>query len=947
MDNRNLQTARARIRKPAMLVTLAGLSIALSALAQPTIAPTDPPDAPAPPAETPAAADLPDSPPSVERLLKAAYLTADELKDLRIFHGAWRESDLDSPARAARAALVRGDYLDPSFDGEGVDPADRAEARLMAGLPVEALTGLEKAGAESVRSYMLRARAAEMLGRFDDAVAAIDFTLNRGEMTTAEDVTCAVRMLAQRIHLRGSGREPGAGGDDAAAALQTGKGPRLTADAQTYHQMIETLGRIRAEGDGGSARLYWPALMAEAELLFARDNATKAQQALSEVLALNPACAEAWALLGRMSVDAFNFDATEKIALRLDALAGNPAPRLGEGEQLEDAPPVAGASIDAAIIRARAANRQVDGARAAEVLDALIRKYPTHPDLLAIRAAAEATRFEFDALAKRLADFDEVAPGSPMALFECGRALAESRQYAASEEKFKAATDRLPAAPEIWADLGLMYVQWGKDELALDALERAYDLDPFNLRADNSLRLVRELGTYARVESEHFIVRFKPGVDEVFARDLLGPMEENHRAVTSAAPGGVDHQPFGGRAKTLIDLMPDHEWFGVRIAGMPAIHTIAASTGPVIAMEAPRTGPRHNGQYDWKRVLRHEYTHTVNLDRTRNRIPHWFTEANAVYMELSPRDYVTCQLMRDVYEADALFDFTEINIAFVRPKKPSDRSQGYAQGHMMYEYIIVRWGNKAPLELMDLYAEGVREEQAFARVLGIDRARFMADFKVWTREQLVAWGMLPPAGTPSIRELLAKRGDEAETEDEELTSELAANLLGEHPAHPDLLEVVLVEALSKAGGRATADLVPLIDRYMAARPVDPKPHRLLASMYMADPDPAEQFKAIPHLEYLDAREQKVAAYATELSRRYSARGEGDDVKRAHGKAERATQLAPYEAPPRELAAAAAIQARAFDSAERHIQALILLEPDRDIHRQRLDALRRLRATEAR
>lgn len=914
------------------------------------------------------AAPLPDVAPSVTRLLQAAYLTDDERKDLRIFHGQWLERDLDTPQRAARAALISGDYVNPAFTILSVDPADRAEARLLSGKPVEAIGILEKAGADTIRSYMLRAQAAEMLGRFDDAVTAIDFALKRGELSSPEDITCGVRMLAQRIRLRGT--------DDKAALA--GGGARLRADPAAYQQMIETLGRVRSDV---GARLYWPALLAEAEILYARDNASKAQEALAQVLSLNPSCAAAWAMLGRMSVDAFNFGVTEQIALTLDALAGNPSIILGDpepGAAFDPAPPRGPASIDAAIIRARAAIRQIDGARAAEVLDERLPLYPTHPQMLAVRAAAEATRFEFDALQQRLAAFDQLYPVSPVALYESGRALAESRQYAASEQMLKAAHQRLPAAPEILAELGLMCVQWGKDDRALEALEKSFALDPFNLRADNTLRLVRDLATYHRVESEHFIVRYKAGLDEVFARDLLGPMEANHAVVTGNGPGGVDHQPFDGTGKTIIDLMPNHAEFGVRIAGMPAIHTIAASTGPVIAMEAPRDGPRHNGTYDWNRVLRHEYTHTVNLDRTKNRIPHWFTEAGAVYLELSPRDYSTCQLMAGAFSADALFDFSEINIAFVRPKKPTDRAQGYAQGHLMYEYIIERWGNKAPLDLMDKYAAGVREEAAFNQVLGVPRDQFMADFKEWTRKQLVAWGMIPPDGVPTIEELLAQAtaakpepaplegepaapaadGDQPDaamvTEEAdnqpaevELTPALAREWLDKHPTHPDLLELVLDDELSKTGGKAVPELLSLIDRYIAARPVDPKPHRLLAAMHLASPDAQAQLAAIPHLEYLDAREQKLTAYATQLARLYFARNNDGDLARAFAKAERATQLAPYEAPPRELAAAIAIKNSNFNTAERHITALTKLEPDRDIHRQRLEALRKMRASEAR
>ena len=63
-------------------------------------------------------------------------------------------------------------------------------------------------------------------------------------------------------------------------------------------------------------------------------------------------------------------------------------------------------------------------------------------------------------------------------------------------------------------------------------------------------------------------------------------------------------------------------------------------------METPREGGgRRVGLYDWLRVVRHEYTHTITLSRTNNRIPHWFTEACAVSQEPGPRDFDTCKML--------------------------------------------------------------------------------------------------------------------------------------------------------------------------------------------------------------------------------------------------------------------------------------------------------------
>ena len=66
-------------------------------------------------------------------------------------------------------------------------------------------------------------------------------------------------------------------------------------------------------------------------------------------------------------------------------------------------------------------------------------------------------------------------------------------------------------------------------------------------------------------------------------------------------------------------------------------------------MEVPREGRKseHLGLFLWPRVLQHEYTHTITLAQTGNRIPHWLTEAAAVSMEQAPRDYDDCMTLAE------------------------------------------------------------------------------------------------------------------------------------------------------------------------------------------------------------------------------------------------------------------------------------------------------------
>jgi len=836
--------------------------------------------------------------PSVQRMLEGALLTDEQKLAARMRHGVWEESDLTTPALRAQAALVRGALDDESLVDEGADLLDRAEAAALRGELDSAIAML--AGEGSVRAIRIRAEALETLGRFDEADAALDplvARLGSREVTSGDELAEGVRALMVRNRLRGPGR---AG--------------QASADFQTLMQL---LGRAKNELD----RLSWKARLVEAEVLWEKDNAPEAQAAVTEVLSLNPRCARAWRLLGDMGVSGFDFDRAESVALRLDALA--------EG------------SADAAVVRARAALRRRDPALAEWVLSRALATYPEHRELLAAQAATAAVRFDTERTEALLAAFDAlnagegVAPedaGSPEALFAVGKALSEARQYAEAADYLERAAARLPTLAAPWIELGLLEMQAGRDLRAKDALQKAGALDPFNVRARNSLALVEEIGTFSELESEHFVVRYKPGIDEVLAGEMLPVLEAIYADV--CGPEMFDHEPS---VPTVIEVMPDHASFAVRITGMTQIHTMAAATGPVIAMEAPRSGPGSKaGPYDWARTVRHEYIHTVTLSRTRNRIPHWFTEAAAVWGEGLPRRAEWWTLLAQAYRTGTLFDMDTISLRFVRPIKPNDRTQAYAQGDWMYEYMVERFGVEAPLALMDLYAEGLSEKVAMERVLKITPERFFEDFKVWAHSELVDVGMMLGEGVPKLGELIP--------DPEAVSREDVAALLVEHPEHPDLLRVAVQLEMNEAGGEPVAAMVPLLERYVEACPVDPMPRRLLARLALegqlggtdGESGAEDLVRAIEHLEFLDAREMRSPAYALALAERYAKLGRMDE---AWAKAKRATMIAPFDAATREQAARIALLKGDLAAAEHELEALAVLEPDRDIHTRRLEAVR--------
>lgn len=875
----------------------AGVAVAVWALVVP-LALAGPPKAEATPAFVQAAEDPLKVPldEAARALIDAEYLKPEERLALKLKHGVFEKADLVDPLSKARAAALVGRWDDPSLSDPAVPAEDRAEAMVWRGEYPGALALVKDAA--SAKGIALRVMINQATGQREHAKADAQalVAMARGvKGKTATDLLWIVRGLTRASRLEASSNA-----DNQAAGFKS---------------LLSMLGSAREQLD--KLDPFIP--LAEAELLWEKDNPAEAGKAMETALSLNPANAAAWSLLGSIKTAQFDFATAEDVVKRLGLV----------GKQLDGN----AATLEGELVRARMRLKQLDAQGAADAADKVLAVMPGQPTALSLRAAAAAALFDFASADSYIEKFATLYPGSGEACAEVGKVLSDQRQYADSERYFRKATAIEPAWAQPAVELGLMLVQAGKDADAREVLRTANLLDPFNVRTENSLKLVTELATYKTIETEHFVIRYKPGTDEVMAREMGPVLEKMYARVTGSGLGGVDYQIPG---KTTIELMPDHHWFSVRITGMPQVHTIAAATGPVIAMESPREGAGHKvGPYDWPRVLQHEFTHTVGLARAKNRLPHWFTEAQAQYLEDAPRDWSTWQLLARIIEKDECFDFEQINIAFVRPEKPSDRQQAYAQGHWMYDFMIEKYGGRAPLELLDRYAKGQREAQAVQEVLGVSREEFLTQFKAWAKAQLVATGMIEPEGMPGLDELMTKAGVKGEP-----TQELVQGWLKEYPEHPDLLQLAVMLSVRDNNGKPTPALAPLLQRAAKARPADPLPHKLLAQMYLSgELESGSADDAIAHLDWLDVREQYSTTYAVALAKRYAEIG---DWANASKKAERATRIAPFDPSARELAASVAIKDKDLDRAERHIRALMALEPEQAVHAKRLEALLKMK-----
>lgn len=461
-------------------------------------------------------------------------------------------------------------------------------------------------------------------------------------------------------------------------------------------------------------RTYWPARLAAADLLRSKFRVEEAVEDYKAAMRVNEHLAAAHVGLGKMALEAWNFEEVER---RIElATEGNPksvpALQLTAGLKLTE-------------------RRYFDAAAAAT---AALEINPFDVTSLGFAAAAAYSLNKMEDVERYRSRAYQVSP-KPAAFHRVlGDALGGLRQYAESQEQYELAIQADPTDPHARTELGLMYMQWGREAEARESLAAAWELDDFDARTHNTLELLDKLAAFATFETEHFTIRYDAELDGILPETIAETLEELHEEVCEDFAWTLTE-------KTIIEFFPTHRMFGVRITGKPWIHTVGACTGRVIAMDSPRQHPQLRGPYDIAAVLRHEFTHTVTLAATGNRIPHWFTEGLAVLQEDTPRSFAWCQLLAETVRRNELFTLASIDWGFIRPRRPNDRQLAYAQSEWMCEWIIERFGYDSLHRLIEAYRERKPQDAALIEVLGIGPDAFDDEFRRWARAQAKSWGL--------------------------------------------------------------------------------------------------------------------------------------------------------------------------------------------------------------
>ena len=407
---------------------------------------------------------------------------------------------------------------------------------------------------------------------------------------------------------------------------------------------------------------------------------------------------------------------------------------------------------------------------------------------------AQHKKAELEALIQEVTHFNP-APG--VFYHELAERLEGRRWFEAAEQYYQKAVTLHSKLAGPRNSLGLLYMRLGQEDQARKILTEAFEMDPFNVRVSNTLKVLRHLTKYETLTTEHFALRFDPNNDKALVRYMADYLEEIYADLAKK----FDYRP---RGPILIEIFNTHEMFSGRVIALPDLHTIGASTGRMVAMASPygkRNGLKMT-PFNWARVLRHELVHIFNLEQTHFLVPHWLTEGLAVTNEGFPRPQSWNELLLKRVPSGDLMNLGTIDLGFIRPQSPTEWTLAYCQSQLYVAYLKEQFGPKSIGEMLAAYGEGLDTTAALARVCKMDRPTFEKGYRTYLDNVIKEIKATPPEKRMTFNQL--KEAHKKEPGNVDLTARLAEQYFSRDKAEARKLAK---EALSVKAGHPLASSV--------------------------------------------------------------------------------------------------------------------------------------------
>jgi tetratricopeptide (TPR) repeat protein len=351
-----------------------------------------------------------------------------------------------------------------------------------------------------------------------------------------------------------------------------------------------------------------------------------------------------------------------------------------------------------------------DAPGAREALDRLAAVRPGTVEEAALRVAIAYKEGGVAAVPGAVAAVRAIDPGSALGYRLASEQAARDYRFDDSAALAREATliDGEDAAS--FFALGLALMRTGDEPAARTALEQSWDLDKSSVTTKNLLEVLDRLDKFEIVSHGDFIFRFAPGEAAVLRTYALPLADE-------AFATFVKRYGFRPEGPIHVQVFDRHDDFAVRTMGLPGlVGALGACFGRVVTMDSPRARPP--GDFSWQATLWHELAHVFSLHLSDYRVPRWLTEGISVYEEHRRQPAWGRELTLEfahLLSKGQTFGVKKLPEAF---KRPETLAMAYFEASLVVEHLVSLNGEGALRALLQAYAGGAKDADAFAKAFG-------------------------------------------------------------------------------------------------------------------------------------------------------------------------------------------------------------------------------------
>ncbi|CAN0217869.1 unnamed protein product, partial [Laminaria digitata] len=452
------------------------------------------------------------------------------------------------------------------------------------------------------------------------------------------------------------------------------------------------------------ALVYW------GELFLEKYNVADAHRNFDEALKNNPNHPRA--LIGMAAIEMISSNQSDKVI-----------------PLLERAEAVAPEHPELWAIRAHLAIRDSDCDRARDAAARVIKTRPKEVEALSIVAICDYLDDDTAAFKRSSQAVMAINPKNADFWARVGDYGVMVHRYVEAMDLYRKALAIDEANPAALIGLGIGLSRINREDEGIEYLNKAFDVDPYNVRAYNMVELYEKtMPAYSFETYSDFKLRAHNREFDMINL-FVGPVVEEAIQVFSKK---YDFEPEPGLA---VEIYPDATTFSVRSVGLPHISPHGICFGRVVTVRSPS-----DGNFNWRQVVWHELAHVYHLQLSKSRVPRWFTEGLAEYetnvWDASWQRHHDRELAIKVFAGD-IPSVMELDFGFTHARSQVEILRAYHLASLAIHFIAETWGFDKIVAMLKGWAEHNDTEKVLALVLETDVPEFDRKFARWLERRLM------------------------------------------------------------------------------------------------------------------------------------------------------------------------------------------------------------------